>query len=70
MGKIFKRLCEICNTTNTNFKVAGYNGKELTRLCPACGKEKPLSEFGMRFVGLKWVPQSWCKTCRSRRGKK
>lgn len=26
----------------------GYNGSEPTRICPHCGKEKPLSEFGFR----------------------
>lgn len=26
----------------------GYNGKEPTRICPHCGKEKPISEFGYR----------------------
>mgnify|MGYP000911945476 CR=1 FL=1 len=28
----------------------GYNGSEPTRICPHCGKEKPLSEFGFRKI--------------------
>ena len=27
---------------------SGYNGSEPTRICPHCGKEKPLSDFGYR----------------------
>lgn len=49
---------------------SGYNGKEPTRICPHCHKEKPLSDFGFR----KMTPdehgqvrnQSWCKECRSK----
>ena len=48
-----------------------YDGHEPTRICPHCGKEKPLSAFGFR----KMKPgkdgeirnQSWCKECRSHR---
>lgn len=29
----------------------GYNGSEPTRVCPHCGKEKPLSDFGCRSMG-------------------
>lgn len=29
----------------------GYNGSEPTRMCPHCGKEKPLSDFGYRNMG-------------------
>ena len=38
-------------------QTSGYNGSEPTRICPNCGKEKPISEFGYRN-------QSWCKSCR------
>lgn len=27
---------------------SGYNGSEPTRVCPNCGEEKPLSDFGYR----------------------
>ena len=46
----------------------GYNGSEPTRICPHCGKEKSLSEFGFRKMkkGEKGLirNQSWCKDCR------
>ena len=29
----------------------GYNGSEPTRICPHCGKEKPISDFGFRNMG-------------------
>lgn len=44
----------------------GYNGSEPTRICPKCGKEKPLSDFGFRDMGDGTIRnQSWCKECRS-----
>lgn len=44
---------------------SGYNGKEPTRICPKCGKEKPLTEFGFRKMTNGTVRnQSWCKDCR------
>lgn len=30
---------------------SGYNGSEPTRICPNCGIEKPLSDFGYRNMG-------------------
>lgn len=43
----------------------GYNGSEPTRVCPHCGKEKPLSDFGFREMDDKQIRnQSWCKDCR------
>ena len=32
-------------------QTSGYNGSEPMRICPNCGKEKPLSEFGYRNMG-------------------
>lgn len=47
---------------------SGYNGSEPTRICPKCGKEKPLSDFGFRNMGKNQNNevrnQSWCKDCR------
>ena len=46
---------------------SGYNGSEPTRICPKCGKEKPISEFGFRNMGNGTIRnQSWCKTCRNK----
>lgn len=45
----------------------GYNGSEPTRICPHCGIEKPLSEFGFRQMSKEAGEirnQSWCKYCR------
>ena len=45
---------------------SGYNGSEPTRICPNCGEEKPLSDFGYRHMGDGTIRnQSWCKDCRS-----
>jgi len=47
---------------------SGYNGREPMRVCPKCGMEKPLSDFGFRNMGTKQNNQvrnqSWCKDCR------
>ncbi len=47
---------------------SGYNGSEPTRVCPKCGREKPLSDFGFRNMGPKQNNeirnQPWCKNCR------
>ena len=38
---------------------------EPTRVCPNCGNEKPISDFGYRDMGNgKIRNQSWCKDCR------
>lgn len=43
----------------------GYNGSEPTRICPHCGEEKPISDFGFRNMGDGTIRnQSWCKYCR------
>ena len=45
---------------------SGYNGSEPMRICPNCGIEKPISEFGFRDMGNGTIRnQSWCKECRS-----
>lgn len=46
-------------------QASGYNGSEPTRICPHCGEEKPLSDFGYRDMGGGNIRnQSWCKECR------
>ena len=46
----------------------GYNGSEPTRICPHCGEEKPLSDFGFRKMNDGELRnQSWCKDCRNNR---
>ena len=39
------------NTQKPTIQSSGYNGSEPTRICPHCGREKPLSEFGFRNMG-------------------
>lgn len=53
------------NTQKPTIQSSGYNGSEPTRICPHCGREKPLSEFGFRNMGKGDIRnQSWCKSCR------
>lgn len=53
------------NNDNPIIQTNGYNGSEPTRICPHCGQEKPLSDFGFRNMGNgKIRNQSWCKDCR------
>ena len=53
------------NTEEPIIQSSGYNGSEPTRICPNCGQEKPLSDFGFRQMGDGQVRnQSWCKDCR------
>jgi hypothetical protein len=58
------------NNDNENDKspilqTSGYNGSEPTRICPHCGEEKPISDFGYRDMGEGTIRnQSWCKDCR------
>ena len=55
------------NDKKPKLQTSGYNGSEPTRVCPHCGKEKPLSAFGFRDMGEGNIRnQSWCKNCRSR----
>lgn len=55
------------NNEKLKIQTSGYNGSEPTRICPHCGKEKPLSEFGFRNMGNGEIRnQSWCKECRSK----
>lgn len=53
------------NSQRPKIQTNGYNGSEPTRICPHCGMEKPLSEFGFRDMGNGEIRnQSWCKDCR------
>lgn len=62
-----KKNIDSKNNKRTVIQSSGYNGSELTRVCPKCGEEKPISEFGYRNMGDKSGTirnQSWCKNCR------
>ena len=53
------------NSQRPKIQSSGYNGSEPTRICPHCGQEKPLSEFGFRDMGNGEIRnQSWYKDCR------
>ena len=56
------------NDKKPNIQSSGYNGSQPLRVCPNCGVEKPLSDFGYRNMGDKQNNevrnQSWCKECR------
>ena len=39
------------NDKEPKIQSSGYNGSEPTRICPHCGQEKPLSDFGFRQMG-------------------
>ena len=53
------------NTKKPIIQSSGYNGSAPTRVCPHCGKEKPLSDFRFRNMGNEKIRnQSWCKECR------
>jgi hypothetical protein len=56
------------NDKTPKIQSSGYNGSEPTRVCPHCGEEKPISEFGFRDMGERQGHeirnQSWCKDCR------
>lgn len=68
MTSVWKEIFMFGNNKNDKkpiIQASGYNGSEPTRICPNCGKEKPLSEFGFRNMGDGNIRnQSWCKSCR------
>ena len=56
---------KVNNDMNPIIQASGYNGSQPTRICPHCGEEKPLSDFGYRNMGDGTIRnQSWCKECR------
>lgn len=53
------------NSIEPKIQASGFNGSEPVRVCPHCGKEKTLSEFGYRNMGNGEIRnQSWCTECR------
>lgn len=53
------------NDQKPEIQSTGYNGSEPTRICPHCGREKSLSDFGYGKMGIGDVRnQSWRKDCR------
>ena len=48
------------------YLINSLNSEKCT-ICPNCGEEKPISEFGYRHDKEGNIkPQSWCKACRSK----
>ncbi|WP_082603354.1 hypothetical protein [Lacticaseibacillus nasuensis] len=46
-------------------QASSIDGQEIMRVCPHCGEEKPMFEFGYRDMGNnEWRNQSWCRKCR------
>ena len=53
------------NNQKVTINASGYKDGTLYRVCPKCGRELPLREFGERKMGNGEVRnQSWCKQCR------
>ena len=56
------------NNKTPKIQASGYNGSQPTRICPHCGKEKPISDFGFRKMDKENDDsvrnQSWCSDCR------
>lgn len=62
---MFGKKGDNANKEKPIIQSSGYNGSEPTRICPNCGQEKPLSDFGFRKMGNGDVRnQSWCTDCR------
>lgn len=55
------------NELKTILQTSGYKNGILFRVCPKCGKEKPLFDFGLRkMTGNGTIRnQSQCKKCRN-----
>lgn len=61
----YKMRSEDKNKKRPIIQSSGYNGSEPTRVCPHCGVERPISDFGFRNMGNENIRnQSWCKKCR------
>lgn len=53
------------NQDRPKIQTDGYNSGQPMRVCPKCGKRKPIGDFGYRQMGNGDVRnQSWCKECR------
>lgn len=53
------------NNIKAKVQISEFSGGEPMRVCPHCGKKKPLSDFGFRNMGNGDIRnQSWCKECR------
>jgi hypothetical protein len=59
----YRNHCKVCENLKRRKTPVQPKPKEGFKFCASCGKEKPLSEYNVRFILEKYRPFSYCKTC-------